>query len=293
MTSKILPAGTPPVNAFGDVLLQLRAVMCAHGVEPFAAVDLTPDGRLQRFRVAGDRPGTRNGWLVVHADPLVAVFGSWRSGSTHTWTPERAGHCSPAERRAMRERLRAAQASRDRERERDQEDAAERARVLWARSGLALSLHPYLVRKKIQPHGARQLRGDLVLPLYDTSGKLWSLQFITPEGEKRFLGGGRTKGCYFPIGSASRGTLLVAEGFATAASLHEATGWPVAVAFNAGNLQPVAVALRRKFPGVRVVICADDDVCTAGNPGVTRAAEAARAVGGLVIAPSFGEARHG
>lgn len=293
LIAQIISTASRAVNDFGLGWHELCRAMAARGIEPFSPLDIAADGRLQRFRVVGDGSGSRNGWLIVHADPTVAIFGSWRLGSTHTWTPERTAPCSPAEHRAMRERLRAAQAARDRERERDQEDAAERARVLWGRSGLALAMHPYLLKKAIRPHGARQLRGDLVLPLYDASGKLWSLQFITPDGAKRFLGGGRTRGCYLPIGGTPESTLLIAEGFATGATLFEATGWPVATAFNAGNLQPVAEALRRKYPGARVAICADNDSQTPGNPGITRATEAARAVGGLVIAPAFEVARHG
>lgn len=292
MTSQIMPAGAQPVNP-GNVLFELRAAMCGHGIEPLSPLDLVPDGRLQRFRVVGDKPGSRNGWAVLHADPLVAIFGSWKLGSTHIWTPRRDTPCSPAERTAERARLRAAQDARDRERDRDQADAASRARVLWARAGLALNGHPYLMRKQIQPHGVRLLRGDLVVPLRDADGKLWSLQFITPSGDKRFLGGGRTRGCYFAIGGAPADTLLIAEGFATAATLHEATGWPVAVAFNAGNLRPVAEALRGKFVGVRIVIAGDNDTATPGNPGVLRATEAARAVSGRVVYPTFAEARHG
>src|SRR5262249_45633045 len=87
------------------------------------------------------------------------------------------------------------------------------------------------------------------------------------------------------------GLLCIAEGYATAASIHEATGHAVAVAFDAGNLEQVARALQAKYPDLRIVICADDDYRTAGNPGITRATEAARVVGGLVAVPVFGADR--
>ena len=85
-------------------------------------------------------------------------------------------------------------------------------------------------------------------------------------------------------------TLCIAEGYATAASIYESTGYAVAVAFDAGNLEPVAVTLRRKFPKTKIVICADNDIGTPRNPGLTRALEAARAVDGLVALPTFDEA---
>src|SRR5207247_8290229 len=103
---------------------------------------------------------------------------------------------------------------------------------------------------------------------------LHSLQFITPEkpaegSNKLYLAGGRAAGCYHAIGKPN-GVLAVAEGYATAASIHQATGYAVAVAFDAGNLEPVAVALRAKYPELRIVVCADDDYLTAGNPGLTK-----------------------
>lgn len=85
--------------------------------------------------------------------------------------------------------------------------------------------------------------------------------------------------------------LVVAEGFATGASIHEATGHAVAVAFNAGNLKAVAEALHTKYPELRLMLAADDDWRTEGNPGVTKAREAAQAVGGAVAVPVFPEGR--
>jgi putative DNA primase/helicase len=110
------------------------------------------------------------------------------------------------------------------------------------------------------------------------------LQFIDGEGNKRFLSGGRKRGCYFGIGQP-QGKICIAEGYATAASIHEATGYAVAVAFDAGNLRLVAEAIRQKFPGIEIILCADNDINTPGNPGLTHAREAAAAVGGFVTFP--------
>jgi len=103
------------------------------------------------------------------------------------------------------------------------------------------------------------LSGDLLLiPMRGADQTLHSLQLIGANGEKRFLPGGRKRGCYFPIGTPE-GVLCIAEGFATAASIHESTGHAVAAAFDAGNLIEVARALRGKFPQLNLVVCADDD----------------------------------
>jgi putative DNA primase/helicase len=100
--------------------------------------------------------------------------------------------------------------------------------------------HPYLKRKRIAPHGLRvDTDGRLIVPVRDRKGDIQSLQFITGDGVNRFLPGGHVAGNYYAIGSPGE-TLCVAEGFATAATIHEATGQAVAVAFNAGNLEAVA-----------------------------------------------------
>jgi putative DNA primase/helicase len=129
----------------------------------------------------------------------------------------------------------------------------------------------------------------LAVPMRD-GADLHSLQFIGPEGDKRFLSGGRVSGCYLLIGKLD-GTLCIVEGYATGASIHEAAGCAVAVAFNAGNLLPVARALRANFPNLRLIVCADDDASTPGNPGLSKAREAAQAMGALLAVPDFGKNR--
>lgn len=117
-----------------------------------------------------------------------------------------------------------------------------------------------------------------------------SLQFIGAHGEKRFLKGGRVAGLYFPIGRPN-GTLCIAEGYATGASVHAATGYAAAIAFNAGNLEPVARSLREKYPGMKLILCADDDASLDPNIGLAKAREAAQVTGGLLAVPDFGADR--
>jgi hypothetical protein len=102
---------------------------------------------------------------------------------------------------------------------------------------------------------------------------------------KRFMPGGRVKGCYYAIGKP-QGVLIVCEGFATGASIFECTGHAVAVAFNAGNLEAVAVALRRKYPDYKIVVAADDDDQTPGNPGLSKAKLAVSAASAVLAAPA-------
>ena len=128
--------------------------------------------------------------------------------------------------------------------------------------------------------------GGLIVPMRDTAGTLHSLQSIATDGEKRFMLGGRVKACYHSIGRPD-GAVIVCEGYATGASIHEATGEAVAVSFNAGNLMPVATALHTKYPELVLLLAADDDHQSEGNPGMSAAKSAALAVGGFVVAPHF------
>ena len=263
--------------------------MRAAGLAPFKPLDLRDDGKLTRYRVAGDKPGSRNGWYVLHAGPILAgAFGSWKTGESHTWREATTRPQTPAERAELAQRIKAMHAAREAERAAVQTSAAERAAKLWARARPATDDNPYLRRKRVPAIGIRALRDMLVIPARDVHGSLHTLQFIMPDGAKRFLTGGRIAGCYYAMGRPA-GELLLAEGLATGATLHLATGAAVAVCFNCGNLVPVAKALRQKFPSARIIVCADNDRATPGNPGVTHATAAARAVGGFVAVPRFPE----
>ncbi len=197
-----------------------------------------------------------------------------------------------ARRRAAREQDAKEAAARH---ERTQAEAADKARELWEKSGTVHADHAYVRSKKIKPYGAKQLREQLVIKIQDVDGAHHSAQYIQPDGGKTFQTGGRISGCFAAVTAGAKpgisAPLLICEGFATACSLHEATGFPVASAMNAGNLLNVAKAWRAKYPRVRIVICADDDTETAGNPGMTKALEAARAVGASLAVPDFGPDR--
>ncbi len=177
------------------------------------------------------------------------------------------------------------------------------AAALWGEASEA-GESKYLVRKGVAPHGVRFAAGGwLLVPMRDALGTLWNVQCIAPEkpGDEtdKFYGppgvkGGRKSGLWHFIqgvsgDAAAPAVVLVAEGYATAASLHEATGRPVAVAFDAGNLAHVAKALRTQHPDALLVLCGDDDVQTSSrtgnNPGRQKAVAAARAVHGLAVFP--------
>ncbi len=250
---------------------------------------LEADGKIHRCRVEGGKGGRQDGSYLLHLDGTPAGgFQNFRDGFGWTdWHEEGGRELTYAERLAESARIAAMQRQRAAEEVARQRAAAERARRLWRTTRPVRGAHPYLATKGVNAYGIRALRDSLVIPLRDADGRLWSLQFIGRDGSKRFLIGGRKRGCYFAIGDVG-GVLCVAEGYATGASIFAATGHATAIAFDAGNLRPVAEALHAKFPNIKIILCADNDLATPGNPGVTNATLAAQAVDGLLAVPYFG-----
>jgi hypothetical protein len=128
------------------------------------------------------------------------------------------------------------------------------------------------------------------MPVRDAAGGLHSLQFIAADGAKRFLTGGRKKGCFYVIGEPN-GELHVVEGFATGATVLEDTGHAAAICFDGGNLPAAAKELRGKFSDLRFIVCTDDDIHRPNNPGLTHGREAAAILGASIAVPDFGENR--
>jgi putative DNA primase/helicase len=247
--------------------------------------DPIADGKHKRFRVENDKPGQRSGWYRIYPDfPYNGRFGNWKTGECYDWRGQPERGMDPADRDALRRRMDEARAERELAAKREAENAARRARRLWVASASVDPAHPYLCTKQVGAYGIRQYRDRLVVPVRGGDGDLRGLQFIGPDGTKRFMAGTHKKGCYHSMGCPGD-TIVVAEGYATAATVHEATGFAVAVAFDAGNLQPVAEVLAGKYLGAEIIIAADNDEGTDGNPGLTAASAAARVVGGRVVAP--------
>jgi putative DNA primase/helicase len=175
----------------------------------------------------------------------------------------------------------------ERRRAEDRSQAAVEAQKLWANAKPCLT-HEYLRTKHILPCGIRVSRSRLVIPMRAEGGRLRNCQTITEDGTKRFIRGGQVKATYFAIG-AGDGPIHVCEGFATGAALHLyfVPHGRIAVAFTCGNLKPVAKLLRAKHPDADLIIAADDDRWTPGNPGITHARQAALATGARLMSPDF------
>lgn len=155
--------------------------------------------------------------------------------------------------------------------------------------------HPYLIRKNVKSYGLLQDDvGNLVVPMRDFDGQYKSLQRIATDGSKKFFSGAPAVNLFFVIGEASSSSIVfIAEGYATAASIYEAVGVPVIVAFNCINIGPVARIVRAKRPHSKIIIAADDDKKTekklGRNPGISAAKDAASEVKGSYVSPQFSD----
>lgn len=261
-----------------------KQAMQAAGVEPGASV--VADGTLHRFQVAGDRPGSKNGWYVLHGDdPAAGQFGCFKRGISETWCAKTYQSLTAEEKARYKANMEAAKNQRDADLCRLQADCRSWCADRWKQGKDATNSHSYLQKKGVHAYGLKVMKDLLLIPLYDAGGIIQGMQFIQQDGSKTFKTGTAKQGNYFPIGKPKENTLLICEGYSTGASLHEATGHAVAVAFDAGNLKSVAEALRAKYPALRLIICADNDQWGETNTGVIKGTEAARSVGGwLTIA---------
>jgi len=302
-----------------DDVANFRAAMVDNGInvtEPIIA-----DGVLHRYHVQGDKPKTRNAWAVLHTDGKPSgAFGCWNllGSEAVKWTSKSAKRLSKAERHEMAAKFKAEQARRLADQKKIRDAAAVKANKIWDGAAEAGNDHPYLRRKQVASFGLHMadwhkewinpetgevhetnVPNALLVPIRNASREIVSLQAIFPDKDKMgrdkdFLSGGEKAGCWFGIAGdievGGRQVIAICEGYATGAAIHEATGIGVIVAFDAGNLKPVASAVRAKMPDAAIIIAADNDQWTTkpiNNPGLTRAREAATAVGGTVAVPVF------
>lgn len=215
---------------------------------------------------AGDarKPKKKNAWAVLHewTSPktgkvfVVGIYGI----RDEFWTVEPTQiEWSPAEKTAWLERKKAIEKEADEERRATAAAAVDKAGKLWARAREE-GASEYLQRKQVGAYGVRFAFGSVVVPLVDLAGNLHGLQWINKDGGKVFGSGTVKEGHFHLLGElADEMPVAFGEGYATCASGHMATAWPVVTCFDAGNLMPVIAAWRKLYPDKRFVIFADDD----------------------------------
>lgn len=310
-----------------DPISEFRDAIAAAGYKPQNGT-IEADDRWHRLIYLDEKNSSgRYRLKLLDGGFAIGSYGSDKDpGGFHPWHSKATGELNREERAALREQAERSKIERAAEIDRRQAITAGRIQRAIKALPAAPAEHAYLDRKGLQTIGIQNVKyraktKELIVPIFQTDGKIWSIQRIQPNGWKGFFKGGRIPGGYFPL--ATRGddlsTLLICEGLATGASVREATGLPVIVAFNTGNLRPVAKALKAKYPESRIVFCADNDLWTfragkapaapnkingadpqwaewreAGllfNPGLEKAQQAAAEIGGaVVIWPEFTEA---
>lgn len=267
--------------------------------------NILADGQIHRFQTPDDRHGQKSGWYVFYTDHIPAgQFGNWKTDYTETFfalqnaAGQKGKSCivSEAEKRAFETAMEKAKQARESERKRIAGETAKTAVKLWNKASesrdVSCGSGSYLEKKGFESWpGARFIQEDLLVPLYNVYGEIRNLQFINPNGEKRFLSGGEKRGNFCVIGGDDT-TCYICEGWATGASLHMATGNTVIVAFDAGNLLPVCENVKKIMPQSVLVVAADNDRFTKRNGmpcnvGLEKAYEAATAIGASVVYPEF------
>lgn len=270
-----------------DALLRFRDAIRSSGLEPPVVVE---PGKLHRFPGAGKGPSNRAGWCVLFDDGLGGCFGDWSSGLSRTWFSRQGWSSSSQAQTALSRQIKAARLQAELSRRDRYAEAADRARGIWDAAPAAPSDHAYLVAKGIEPHNARLRNGCLILPVTSFEGSMTSLQFIARNGCKRLLSGGRKRSCFIAVAGDEEHAqrVIICEGWATGGTLAKAEPSAlILAAIDAGNLQPVAVTARRRWPSAELVIAGDDDRLTPGNPGATKAKAAAIAADALLALPQW------
>jgi putative DNA primase/helicase len=273
-----------------EEIINFKQAMQNAEIEPPA--EIIADSCLHRFTIPGDKARSSNGWYVLHADePAAGAFGCWKRGISETWCGKSHQTMTPEEKRAYAAKMEAVKRLREEERARIQAECRAWCANAWGKAKDATNENPYLKRKGVNAYGLKSFKDSLLIPVRDVAGTLHGLQFIAPDGSKVFKTGTNKAGHFFKIGSTKDKTVIICEGYATGASIHQATRHAVVVAFDSGNLLPVAQGIRSKFPDIKIIIASDNDHATEGNPGLTKAAEATKSINGLLAVPTFPDNR--
>lgn len=258
------------------------------GIPPVSHLML--DGNLRRYNIQGDKKGRRNGWyrfVRLRPDFAYAVFGCNKRGISEKWSSKERQELTAYDKKVVKKKQEELQKAQ----EELQSRVAVKANDIWGRLRIPAA-HAYATRKGVGLYGVREMYKSIAIPVY-IDNYIVSLQFINQQGDKRFLTDGRKKGGYHIIGLqegddlAAGNKLYIAEGYATAASIFEATRVAVVIAFDAYNLPDVGMAIRQRWPLAQIVMAADNDQWTSGNPGISKAQETADKIGASILFPHF------
>jgi len=259
--------------------------------------DPIDDGKLHRVPTTEDAWREKSGAYVLYSDGRPAGFIQNFRGEKVNWKASADFQpISPEQKAAYAAEMLNKKHLKDMQRQTQHERVATKASSEY-KLAKEVTTHPYLEKKGVKSYGLKQdNRGNLIMPLFDIDGKQWSLERINIDF-KGFEKDSKLQGNFYPIGHIkSDDTIIIAEGYATAATLHEATNLPSVVAASANNLITVAKAFREKYPDSVLIVAGDNDyakqqqrkeagILNADNKGVEEAKKAAYAVKGSYAYP--------
>ena len=277
-----------PQEEFAEALRSLGCVVS--GEHPIM------DGQAHRIETTEDRPGEKAGFYIAYLDGRPAGYiKNNRTDEELRWKYS-GQNISREVIQQVKTEYAKKQAERLAELEATHEEAATRCAAKFQALDPVKEKNSYMKKKDILPytyHNAPKKTEDqtLCIPLYDVNGKIWSLQYIQEDGTKRFAKGSKKEGCFHAIYGENAlkqaPVLVIAEGYATAVTVSQTLGTATIAALTASNLEAVAKALHEKYPDKPIVIAGDDDRSLKKNVGREKAEEAAKAVGGVALFPTF------
>lgn len=279
-----------------EIIEDFLSAMAEAGLSPANQSDIKADDKSHDYRLSGDAPNKKKGFykLKIDGDFGVGYFGDWRIGEPTSWHSKTPKKYTKEQREAFKARIEREKESQRIEQIKIWDEKAKEAEdhLLFMSEA---ERHPYLQDKGIKPYGILIDGNDLIIPMF-CNGKLWNYQTIKPDGTKLFMPQAKILGNYYEIKGSN--VLAIVEGFATGASVAEATGYTVYVAFNAGNLIHVARVIKDKNPNLEIIICADNDHETKlkngipNNTGIIKGELAAKEIGAKMVYPDFTSEDH-
>lgn len=280
-----------PADEFKEALISLGAIVS--GEHPMM------DSKPHRILMEGDKNGEKAGFYVAHLDGVPAGYiKNNRTGIELNWKSK--GYVLTDEQKTtLKAHALENQHNRQLELETKQKSTALKLKQKISMMTEVMEPTPYMQSKGIQIHSGVYTDDEkkiTCIPATDSDGTIWTVQYIAEDGTKRFAKDSRKEGCFHVLGGLERladsPVIVIAEGYATAATIKEATDLPAVVsAFDAGNLKSVAKAIHEKYPHTPIVLAGDDDrhleQSKGINPGKEKAGEAADAVNGFIVIPTF------
>ena len=299
---------------YSDIHRQVLEFLNKLDIQPYDESDVKLDGELHRYRVHDDKPGQKSGAICIHTDGWAAGFVmDWRKDLRENWRYDISGLDISDEQRnyynsdEYRKKCEEEHRKKEEQRQARHLEASERARRLWGKLPEAPENHPYLQRKNVKSYGLHYdpNSGNLAVPIRRINGLVFSIQWIpSAEGlHKLFYEHADMTGAFFSIGLESlkenlKQIILLGEGYATMAKVHELTDKPCVAAMSCHRLNEIAKILHETYPEAKIIITADNDhkteVRTERNPGLLYArlvVQAKLAVG--IAAPDFEENESG